>query len=156
MSRSNYSEDYDFDNWQMIRWRGAVESAMNGKRGQAFLKEMLRAIDALPEPKLIADRLEAEGAVCAIGAVGKQRGIDMSKLNPDDPEGIAAAFGISDAQAREIVYVNDEWDHRERPEVRYCRMRNWIKAWIRGKASFVADDSDGRWADDGGRILEAC
>lgn len=49
MSRSGYSDDYDFDNWQLIRWRGAVNSAINGRRGQAFLKELLTAIEALPE-----------------------------------------------------------------------------------------------------------
>jgi hypothetical protein len=68
MSRSGYSDDCD--QWDMIRWRGAVASSIRGARGQAFLKEMLAALDALPEPKLIAEELESDGAVCAIGAVG--------------------------------------------------------------------------------------
>lgn len=33
MSRSGYSEDLDM--WDLIRWRGAVKSALRGKRGQA-------------------------------------------------------------------------------------------------------------------------
>lgn len=32
MSRCGYSDDYD--QWALIRWRGAVESAIRGKRGQ--------------------------------------------------------------------------------------------------------------------------
>lgn len=74
MSRSGYS--HDIDQWDLIRWRGAVAAAIRGKRGQAFLLEMWKAITALPEPKLIANELvEKDGAVCAMGAVGKQRGI---------------------------------------------------------------------------------
>ena len=46
MSRSGYGDD--IGQWDLIRWRGAVQSAMCGKRGQAFLKEMLAALDALP------------------------------------------------------------------------------------------------------------
>ena len=76
MSRSGYSVDGDLDHWQLIRWRGAVNSAMNGKRGQAFLRELLDALDALPEPKLIDhDLVRYDGSTdtnlfCALGAVG--------------------------------------------------------------------------------------
>lgn len=147
MSRSNYNDDCD-DNWQLIRWRGAVASAMNGSRGQTFLKELLAAMDALPEQKLIAHELEADGAVCAIGAVGKARGIDMSILDPEDTETVASVFGVPEAFAREIVYMNDEWKYKEAPEVRYYRMREWVKASIRGPVLF--EDIEGRWADDGG------
>jgi hypothetical protein len=124
MSRSGYIED-DEDQWQVIRWRGAVASAINGKRGQAFLLEMYRAIDALPERKLIADELVQDGAVCAIGAVGKARGLDMTKIDPHDPETVAGTFGIPDALAREIVYMNDEGSWQETPEQRYERMKKW-------------------------------
>lgn len=150
MSRSDYNEDND-DQWGLICWRGAVKSAMNGKRGQAFLREMLSAFDALPEPKLVANELETEGAVCAIGAVGKARGVDMAKLDPENTERVASVFGVSEALAREIVYMNDEWgSHREKPEERYYRMRRWVKASIRGPV--VYEDIDGRWADDGGPL----
>ena len=53
MSRSGYSDDCD-NAWSLIRWRGAVASAIRGKRGQEFLYEMLHALAALPERKLIA------------------------------------------------------------------------------------------------------
>lgn len=130
MSRSGYSEDYD-DWWQMIRWRGAVASAIRGKRGQAFLGEMVAAMDSLPEHKLIANDLECDGAVCAIGAVGKARGIDMSDLDPEDISTVAGKFGISEALAQEIVYLNDEWDFREPADRRFQRMRAWAASCLR-------------------------
>lgn len=125
MSRSGYNDDCE--PWDLIRWRGAVNSAIQGKRGQAFLKEMLAALDALPEKKLISRELEQGGAVCAIGAVGKARGIDMSDIDPEDTEVVAELFGVADAMAKEIVFMNDEYDWRtETPEARFIRMRRWI------------------------------
>ena len=126
MSRSGYSDD--IDQWNLIKWRGAVASAMGSKRGQAFLLEMWKAIDALPEPKLIANELvEKDGAVCAMGAVGKQRGIDMSALDPEDPQSVAGAFGINEKLAMEIAYMNDEGGFHETPEERHARMKKWIE-----------------------------
>ena len=129
MSRANYSDD--LDNWQLIKWRGAVESAMRGKRGQAFLKEMLAAMEALPNPRLITRDLIKEGEVCALGAVGRARNLDMTDLDPEDPDTIAATFNIANAMNREIVYINDEWDYKETPEQRYQRMKRWIESYIK-------------------------
>lgn len=129
MSRSGYTDDgWDDDNTGWL-WRGAVASALKGKRGQAFLHEMLQAMAALPERKLIDGELEHEGAVCAIGAVGKARGIDMSGIDPEDYEAVAAKFGIAKAMAQEIVYINDEGTgYNETPERRFERMRHWIES----------------------------
>ncbi len=126
MSRSGYSDD--FDSWASIRWRGAVASAIRGKRGQAFLREMLAALDALPEKRLIANELEEHGAVCAIGSVGKARGIDMAKIDPGDRERVAGVFDIPFSFACEIMFENDEgtWA-QETPEHRFTRMRGWIE-----------------------------
>jgi len=144
MSRSGYTDDID-NYWSHIRWRGAVSSAFRGKRGQAFLKEMLAAMDAMPVKRLVADRLEnAElvtcshwglfetDSVCAIGTVGRARGVDMGALDPDDYHTVAATFGIAEAMAQEIVFMNDEagyWE--ETPEERFRRMRRWIESEIR-------------------------
>lgn len=139
MSRSGYVDEMD-DQWQLIRWRGAVASAMRGRRGQAFLNEMLAALDALPEKKLIADELEAaDGAVCAIGAVGKARDVDMKDVDPEDREKVAALFSIPHALACEIVYTNDECFSRETPEQRFVSMRAWIKQAIWNARGCVAD-----------------
>lgn len=130
MSRSGYTDDCD-SQWELIRWRGAVASALRGKRGQVFLREMLAALDALPEKKLIRNDLEREGAVCAIGSVGKARGIDMSKIDPDDRETVAATFGLVGALAYEVMYVNDDdGPYNETPEARYARVRRWAESQL--------------------------
>lgn len=78
---------------------------IRGKRGQSFLREILAALDALPEHKLIAHELvEKDGAVCALGAVSKARGVDMTGVDPENIERVADIFFISGALAREIVY----------------------------------------------------
>jgi len=123
--------DWDGNEWDSIRWRGAVLSALRGSRGQAFLKEALEALDALPEKKLIANELEAEGQVCLLGAVGKKRGIDMNGIDPEDYYRIASVFGLARAMAQEIMAVNDDtYDSDQSPEMRYTRVRNWIVAQI--------------------------
>ena len=128
MSRSGYVDDWDGDDWEFALCRGRVARAFKGKRGQAFLKDMLAALDAMPEKRLIAHELEtSEGAVCALGSVGKVRGVDMTKLDPEDAESVAATFGIAPSMAREIVYENDEGGrHDETPEDRFIRVREWI------------------------------
>jgi hypothetical protein len=159
MSRSGYHDDCD-DPLAAGRWRAAVRSAMQGKRGQAFLKEALAVLDAMPDKRLIAGELVIDGnqqrycdlpdivvggdelvdrrgnpmpmgAVCLLGAVGKARGLEMSKLDPHDIDTVAPTFGIADAMAREIVYWNDEGDYDETPEHRWQRMRDWIAKQIR-------------------------
>ena len=127
MSRSGYSDDCD--GWSLIMYRGAVASATKGRRGQRLLRELLAAIDAMPDKRLIANDLEASGEVCALGALGRQRRLDMSGLDPEDAKYCAKVFGIAPALLREIVYENDEF-YRETPEHRYTRMREWVDSQI--------------------------
>lgn len=126
MSRSNY--DDDIDQWALIRWRGAVASAINGKRGKAFLLELATVLDAMPEKRLIQHELVAEsGECCTMGAVFKSRGCDVKDIDPDEPDEVAAAIGLSDAMVREIAYLNDDCGrHAETPEQRWIRMRKWV------------------------------
>jgi hypothetical protein len=53
-------------NGACIRWQGVVKSAIRGKKGQAFLKELLSALDAMPEKKLIAEELELKGQLLVL------------------------------------------------------------------------------------------
>lgn len=129
MSRSGYSDDCD-DQWAMIRWRGAVTSAIRGQRGQKFLREMATALDSLPEKALITEELEQDGAVCALGSVGKMRGIDMSNVDPEDYDSVAAMFGIPHALAQEIMWINDEWGGAT-PEERWKEVREWVRREIK-------------------------
>ncbi len=130
MSRSGYTDDYE--QWQVNLWRAAVGRAIAGKRGQALLCEMLEAFDAMPDKRLISEDLISDGRVCALGAVGVKRGMDMSEIDPDDHEAVAAKFGIAHAMACELMYLNDEWGPRaETPEQRFVRMRAWVVGKIR-------------------------
>jgi hypothetical protein len=107
MSRSGYSDECD--GWASICWRGAVTSALRGQRGQAFLKELVAALDAMPEKVLAADSLvNAEGEFCTLGVVGAARGMDLGQLDPEDYDQVAKAFGLAPAMVREIVFENDE------------------------------------------------
>lgn len=170
MSRSGYTDDCD-DHWQHIRWRGAVRSAINGARGQAFLRELADLMDAMPEKRLIANELQsADGEFCTLGVVGQARGIDMSKIDPEDPEQVAAAFNIAAAMAQEIVFENDEYlddfrwvdvevfgplrpfERREQSfrqpianleEKRWKHVRKWVAANLKAPAPQAEQGGDG-------------
>jgi len=145
MSRSGYSDDYDLGDNSLWLYRGAVKSAIKGRRGQSFLRDLLAALQALPEKRLIAGHMQTADCVCAIGAVGKARGVDMSDIDQmiaeadecgyDMPEiggEVAATFGIASAMAREIMFENDEGGaYDETPERRYDRMVRWVEARLR-------------------------
>ena len=134
MSRSGYYDGGD-DYWAIIRWRGAVRSALRGRRGQAFLREMLAAMDALPQPRLIVGELVNEaGECCAIGSIALSRGVDVSELDPEEREHVASVFGIARAMTQEIAYLNDEAGScKETPEERFARMRRWVESKLEGE-----------------------
>lgn len=130
MSRAGYSDDC-YDTWALIRWRGAVSSVINGKRGQAFLIELLAALDAMPEKKLITEELKHDGCFCTLGVIGNARGLDMYQIDPYDTLAVAKTFNVAEALSREIAFQNDEgsW-HKETPESRWQRMRDWVAKQI--------------------------
>lgn len=133
MSRSGYSDDMD-DVLTLGRWRAQVASTIRGKNGQAFLREMIASLDAMPDKRLVSSDLQrfrytpvgavSEG-VCAIGSIGRRRGVDMGALDPEDPDGIAAAFGITHQLVREIEYMNDEAFYGLGDDDRWRFMRDW-------------------------------
>lgn len=140
MSRSGYTEDIE-DSFELGRWRGVVASAIRGKRGQAFLREMIEALDAMPEKRLIAHELTCQSPagvyqfaapdqVCAIGSVGARRKIDMGRLDPEDHDTLAGVFGIASPLVQEIEWVNDDWDNTT-PEQRWVRVRRWAVGCIK-------------------------
>lgn len=162
MSRSGYSDDCgDEDPLVLGRWRGAVKSAIQGKRGQAMLRELLAALDAMPDKRLAANSLvNAEGEYCTLGVLGAKRGIDLESLDPEDYDQVAAAFGVNAKVVQEIVYHNDEgyygwtYDKRFYPDVgpdvpqhldqvrieldegaeRWRQMREWVARHIKQEA----------------------
>lgn len=135
MSRHGFVSNYDSEPFDYCRWRGSVTRALKGKRGQAFLREMLVAMDALPEKKLVRQNLikpsylehEGEVLVCALGSVGLKRGLNMEGIDPEDYNTVASKFDIAESMSREIVYINDDGAYeKETEEQRFLRVRNWI------------------------------
>lgn len=130
MSRSGYTDDCE----NVAMWRGQVASAIRGKRGQTFFRDLLAALDALPEKKLIhGDLRDESGCVCAIGAIGLKRGVDVDSLDTYDYDKLGDTFNIAHQLAQEVMYENDEgaWRGRETPEERWTRVRAWVVEQIR-------------------------
>lgn len=140
MSRSGLVEDWDCDdNWRHVRWRGAVASAIRGKRGQDFLRELIAALDAMPIKELCSGDLQREdGQVCAIGCVAKARGIDTKTWGDvyGDADRVGENMGIAHAMAAEVIWANDEcvWGNlpeNERNAKRWQSVRDWAVAHLK-------------------------
>lgn len=135
MSRSGYSEGggSQEEQWALIRWRGAVKSALRGKRGQSFLKRILVALDSMEKKELIDETLAENGAYCTLGALAKHESIQVDDLDSECYEHVAKRFDIAEAMTREIVWENDECGYyAETPNRRYERMRSWVISNIKG------------------------
>lgn len=132
MSRSGYVDDMD-DILELGRYRGQVKSAIRGKRGQAFLRELADAMDAMSEKILITGELiNAEGDCCVIGVVCKSRGLDVSDVDVEEPEQVGELVGIACQMAAEIEYENDEGSWlSETPQQRWKRMRRWVERHLK-------------------------
>lgn len=130
MSRHGYTDDND-DHLALGRWRAQVKSSIRGNRGQAFLRELADAMDAMPVKELILNELVTEDGCCTIGVVCLKRGIDVSTIDPEDPNQVASAVGIARQMAMEIEYENDEGGLKETDEQRWTRMRAWVQKSIR-------------------------
>lgn len=113
MSRSGYTDDGDDDPLAAGRWRQAVKRATEGKRGQALLRELADALDAMEDKRLYPNSFATEtGEFCTLGVLGSARGIKMDDLGDDDEcdtAVVGARFGIAPALAAEIMYLNDEY-----------------------------------------------
>lgn len=130
MSRSGYTDDLDQGTLNL--YRAGVKRIIRSKRGQAFLRELAVAMDAMPEKALITSELiNSRGQCCTIGVVCKSRGVDVVGIDVEEPEQVAKAVGIAKQMAAEIEYENDEgcWG-RETPEERWQRMRRWVEKHI--------------------------
>jgi hypothetical protein len=128
MSRSGYTDDCD----NLGLWRGAVERSIRGKRGQAALRELAAAMDAMPNKTLAAESLvTADGEFCTLGVLGQARGMNMAPIDPDDWDAVARAFNLAPAMVREIVYENDEGIYPyERAKVEICGpVRPYFPEW---------------------------
>lgn len=141
MSRSGYEEDWDGGCYPPEFYRQAVDKATNGKRGQAFLRRLLRVLDNMPVKALASHEWVKGDQACALGLVAKSCGYGamFEAMDPDDdnnPEVAARLLNIAPAMAREIVYMNDEGARAEEtPEQRWARMRKWVSEQVKEKAA---------------------
>jgi hypothetical protein len=131
VSRSGYSDDYD-DPLQVGRWRAIVASATRGKRGQLFFRDLVTALDSMPAKSLASSALETkEGAVCALGALGRHRGVDLRNLDTYDWDQLGETFNVARQLTQEVMYENDEsWIHDVTGEKRWKHVRDWAAKQI--------------------------
>ncbi len=133
MGRSGYSDDFD-DDLALGRWRGQVRSAMRGKRGQSFFRNLVAALDGMPEKRLITSVLQNEGGdVCVLGAALKHAGKECPVSEDEydfDKDWTAAQLDIATQLVQEAVYENDEGVWKETPEQRWERMRRWASSHL--------------------------
>jgi len=125
MSRSGYTDDNE-DPLAHGRWRQAVRRSLEGKRGQALLRELVEALDAMPDKRLYSGSFAtAEGEFCTLGVLGAKRGTKMDDLGDEhdcDTATVGQRFGIAPAMAAEIMYMNDEYavDEWKWVDVEFC------------------------------------
>ena len=139
MSRSGYTDDYDDTDNTHGLWRHAVQRSIDGKRGQCMLRDLLAALDAMPNKMLASESLVTEdGEFCALGALGHARGLDMKPLDPENWESVAKAFRVAPALIREITFTNDHEDEKDiysgifrSDSERWRYMRSWVSRQIR-------------------------
>ena len=135
MSRSGYMECDDFDHWAALRWRGVIASATRGKRGQAMFKELLTALDAMPNKRLIKDDLITEtGDSCAIGALLMHRETPEARNMHEYNEAIAEELDVHMCIVQEVEWENDNGGWNLTPEQRWTHMRTWVAKQIKETA----------------------
>jgi hypothetical protein len=145
MTRSGYT-DYDDDDrsqWNLIKWRGQVASAIRGKRGQTFLRELAGALDAMPQKRLIRDEFW-NGEACALGVIAVNRGVYVMTVDPENYDRLADLLGIAHQLVQEIEYLNDEAYWHATPEERWSRMRAWVASNLKENWSNMTTEPERR------------
>lgn len=126
----SYSDEEDYPG-QFGLWQANCERSLRGKEGQAELRELRAALLALPEKRLIHQDLEdGQGGVCAIGAYGRHKGVDLSKFERDyDTDEVGIAGGMPRLVAWKVVEMNDvQFNRYMTPEQRYEKMLAWVES----------------------------
>jgi len=128
--RLNYSEEENYPG-QFELWQANCERSLKGRKGQTALRELETALLALSSKRLIAQELQnAEGDVCAIGALAKYRGREEKDFIADpeyEMQEVGVELGMPRLVAWKVVEVNDlEYAHLS-PEARYMRVTEWIQ-----------------------------
>lgn len=94
---SRYSDEYDGDepypNSGELWWAN-VRRALRGRRGQRDLRELERALLALPQKRLVEGYLAKGGDVCAVGALVVQRRVSRGEGREQVLAELEAAYPV--------------------------------------------------------------
>lgn len=157
--RIRFSEYEEFNN-AAILWEANQERSLKSKKGQQALRRLEAALLALPEPKLVADAIkDADGIVCALGALaineGYEGNLDLPQppapnaaeeewdkwyMDHDDDYGghviedamlaLAESLNVPKLVAVAIIYENDDSFGAQTPEQRYNKVLRWTRRWL--------------------------
>lgn len=134
------SRFYEYDEYDPLafgRWKGRLQSHINGPAGQAMLGELRDALLALPQKRLIRDALvDADGECCVVGALAlkrKREGRDVDypigECTDGDTTDVGESCGMTYVLAYSIAYINDEAPGH--PEHRFEQVMKWINNHIK-------------------------
>lgn len=116
--RIGYSDEEDYPG-QFELWQANCLRSLQGKKGQTALRELEAALLALPEKRLIAEKLEdSDGQVCALGALAKHKGHSIPAIETEDEwwdesghaeemEEFGVSLGMPRLVAWKVVAKND-------------------------------------------------
>jgi hypothetical protein len=131
-------EEGDGDNPSIYLWESNVKRGVNGKRGQAFLRELRDILLGMPEKRLIDHQwITPQGEVCVLGAYLRAKepafvpeDVDGWNIDMDERE-FAKKFNLPWCMIWEIGWKNDNARYAEAPEERYMRLLNYVESMIR-------------------------
>jgi hypothetical protein len=150
VSRISYSDEEDYPG-QFDLWRANLRRSLKGRNGRRALRDLEAALLALPDKRLIADHLAANGQVCAVGAIVTHRKVSLGQAREavlrelegepreddceewddcDDmgeTEEVGVANGIPRLVAWRLVELNDMELARFTPEERYEKVLAWAR-----------------------------
>ena len=141
--RVSYTEDEEFPGHFGL-WLANCDRSIQGGKGQAALREMEKALLAMPAKRIARDILvEPTGEVCAIGSLMVQKRVDAgmsredavaacSKAVPYETEEKGVEVGLPRLVAWSVAVENDSdpWNQDTSPEQRYGRMLEWVQKRI--------------------------
>jgi len=122
------------------------QRSLQGRKGQAALRELEAALLALPEKRLIAEHLEdANGDVCTIGALARFKGKitdEIKELGEYEMETVGERLGIPRMVAWKIVEITDiqlpgnfhHYNSPVSPEYRYEKVLAWVQSQLSNSA----------------------
>jgi hypothetical protein len=101
------NDDWDHESSMTTEmWENIYRRAREGKRGQAFLKELETSLLAMPEKKLISGAFCREGQVCALGSVAVKRKIDAGVPREEAIKWVEAELPENDENDSEDDILN--------------------------------------------------